>query len=595
VVVSGDPTVPGEGGLLFLEKGEVVLTGQFWDVVVELNVTELHEGIAGLRAQTGEVGRSAYTVGKNTGSDLLQVELATVLQLEDQLKEHSQDMLDMLPHRDRPRRGLFDAGGRLIKVIFGNPDDLDLERIEENVGLLQSRTGTLLHVQKEQLSITRALNTQLGETQKRMASLVKSLHEEVREYGRDISRLKQKVNSIEQALETYVKFSSTLRNLEIMVLKAVVELENLRQALELCAQGKLSSHLISPREMSGIFRRVREMLPSGVELLAGDRLVDMHIYREVAEVHAIAAQDVIRVIVRVPLKSTNNHFALFRVEEIPARGEGVRLPIRTQRETEYFLVDPQREHYVLASEGDIAHCQGTTIRVCPAQRVITKRNLPSCTSAVFFREFELAQQLCERKVITDGGRPLWFWDDNRDIWIFSVPQATRLTRHCRGSTPAEEMQLEGEGELSPGSFCQLRTPYQVLPSTGQGLTTLKLEKAVVRVQRPPLVSVEEADRVAQVAKERPAEDSSPAWVEDDGSMQEREVRLSQLLQESQNLQDLQKTRDHWRWGLGGSGVFLGILALGVVGAMCWCRRRPSTDQPVTLPQTPAVVFVPTGE
>jgi len=81
----------------------------------------------------------------------------------------------------------------------------------------------------------------------------------------------------------------------------------------------LSASLINPTILLNILKNVSLQLPSGYELIAEIRAENIHLYYELVKVSVAATPHCIKLIIGVPLKSTNRHFTLYKVFTLPER------------------------------------------------------------------------------------------------------------------------------------------------------------------------------------------------------------------------------------------------------------------------------------
>jgi len=94
------------------------------------------------------------------------------------------------------------------------------------------------------------------------------------------------------------------------------QLDDLFDAVQCAIHGKLPIKL-QAYNVTNILRNITLHLPEGYELMVGTRTENVHIYYELAKVSLVANAHSIKLIVSVPLKTTNSYFDLYRIVILP--------------------------------------------------------------------------------------------------------------------------------------------------------------------------------------------------------------------------------------------------------------------------------------
>jgi len=83
--------------------------------------------------------------------------------------------------------------------------------------------------------------------------------------------------------------------------------------------GKLPINLLNPVTLHNILKNVSSQLPEGYELIAWNKIENVHLYYELIKVAIFGDAHHAKLILQVPLSSTNYRFVLFRVIALPTR------------------------------------------------------------------------------------------------------------------------------------------------------------------------------------------------------------------------------------------------------------------------------------
>jgi hypothetical protein len=106
---------------------------------------------------------------------------------------------------------------------------------------------------------------------------------------------------------------------ELAVLQLTQQLDELMDAIQYIIMGKLPVNLINPITLQNILKNVSLHLSENYELIAGARKENIHLYYDLITVAAIGDAHHIKIILNVPLKTTNCYFVLYKILALPTR------------------------------------------------------------------------------------------------------------------------------------------------------------------------------------------------------------------------------------------------------------------------------------
>jgi len=121
--------------VVFVKHKDVVLTSDYWRIVVNFDLSPYEDATIILREdlfRVKEIGKRSTQIG-----ELRQLE--TILaSLENKLR----DLKEFLPKVDRGR-GLINAGGSILKVLFGTATVMDLAELHNATDVMQRKEDTI--------------------------------------------------------------------------------------------------------------------------------------------------------------------------------------------------------------------------------------------------------------------------------------------------------------------------------------------------------------------------------------------------------------------------------------------------------------------
>jgi hypothetical protein len=128
---------PLNHSVLFVKHKDVVLTSDYWRIVVNFDLSAYEDATTILREdlfRVKEIAKRSTQIG-----ELRQLE--TILaSMENKLR----DLRDFLNKVDR-RRGLINAGGSILKVLFGTATVMDLAELHDAIEEMQRKEDTIVH------------------------------------------------------------------------------------------------------------------------------------------------------------------------------------------------------------------------------------------------------------------------------------------------------------------------------------------------------------------------------------------------------------------------------------------------------------------
>ncbi|KAG8300036.1 hypothetical protein J6590_085997 [Homalodisca vitripennis] len=169
-------------GVIFEGGRDVLLTDSHWRVTLQYNLTQIEEESRNL----------------------------SILQSVSEYLNEIDDLIKLLPQR-RGKRGLVDAGGHVLKFLFGTLENSDLEIIDGKMDYLYNTNEKIVHQAKEQLS----------------------------------SALSDTKETVSSARRKITKF---------------------HQAIESLAAGKVDSNLLTPHEYLRILKEIEKVIPPTTKL-----------------------------------------------------------------------------------------------------------------------------------------------------------------------------------------------------------------------------------------------------------------------------------------------------------------------------------------
>jgi hypothetical protein len=297
-----------------------------------------------------------------------------------------------------------------------------------------------------------------------------------------------------------MKYSAAIREIEMAILDLRFSITQLYESLDVTSNGKLSSVLINPYNLSEILQQVSLQLPAGLSMLTGLTREDMYVYYAIATVHAVATSNNIRLFVEIPLKAADRYFELYQVHSLLFFYESIGRFIMIDEEFTYFAVAESGQFFAVMPPYMLAKCIQDLYTVCPADMMLQTTVEPTCLIALFLGKTDVALTKCKRLILNEPIEPVWIRSRDFSYWIYSLSTPQRVTVQCQeiGSPPNPERNqqliLRGTGILPNSSSCYIHSEnFKLLPHS-MGRTTINLNNAhIVLPSIEDILNFDEAD------------------------------------------------------------------------------------------------------
>lgn len=478
-------------GVWFEYKGEMLVTGEKWTIVVEVNLTETRREIAELRGRTEDTAFLLTQAAEKLPSLGVQIKvLQRIMSMEDELMEIVQTLSDL--YYGRSRRGLINLGGKILHVLFGVAENEDLEQVQHSEDLTKMKTASLIHIEEEHLTVTRELSRKAERNHQELGRVSQEVYENITSLMNHFLTTNRKTAELDNLLHVYMNTSTALEELELATFKALLDLRKIVQCLNDAANDKLSMNLISPLELRKILLKVRSSLPSGLELVFGTDISTVLKFYQLIKTCAVTSGEVIKILLTVPLSSIGRRFDMFQALALPVKNFHTNVTVRYQLDSSILLFSKDRDRYSTLQEAMLDQCnQVGSLTLCPAFSPLYARHEPSCLSSLFLGEVRLAQQHCTRLVLTKDPPDAWVWRQSDNSWIYSLSAERRFVSQCKAAdqTTVEELTLHGTGVMQAIKGCTLSHPsYQIPAPTSLGGRT-KVRLRPVAIDLPAALSL----------------------------------------------------------------------------------------------------------
>ena len=234
-----------------------------------------------------------------------------------------------------------------LKYLFGTADAKDVKRLTKVCDDLHEFKTKTIHAAEQQLTYIRTLDEVTKQNATNTVELTRALRDSIRNVSLKLNRVEADLLDSQEAISEQVKYSAAIREIEMAILDLRFSIMQMQESLDVTSNGKLSSALINPYNLSEILQQVSLQLPAGLCMLTGLTIEDMYVYCTIATVHAVATSKSIRLFVDIPLKAADRYFELYQVHSLPL----------FHKEIGKFMIDEAFTHLAVAESSSLHRYQ----------------------------------------------------------------------------------------------------------------------------------------------------------------------------------------------------------------------------------------------
>lgn len=567
-----------------MKEEDILLTGDKWTIVLTLSVAECEGMIAELYVKLSDIeDRLIPALNELSSSFPTAVHGSEVIALRavlDSFAAQLKTFRRLLPTERRQKRGLINVGGTILKTLFGTMDSDDLERINSAVTELEKQTHNIIHAQDEQLTVIKKLNDRVSINSISIANLTHIVN-------RMVNMIESK--SIESTME-WILMDNTLaryfRFMDFIIDRAQRELDQLQESIDVTALGRLSHVLVTPSNLTQILKDITMQLPRDISLITVPTLDTIHVYYEIARVHAVATETGIRIFVEIPLKSTDRYFQLFKLQNLPYFNKRLNQFVTIEGTYSHIAVSEDKQFYVLYTLEDKLACTTVGRTVCPPTTPVYSKRTPSCEMALFLNDTDLVQSECKWTVIQPNFKPILHKSPNMNFWIYSVSSRTKVTQQCaqglNSETVVTDFVIQGTGILENKGHCYIHSDlFKLLPDTNR-YTEVAIDYGKIII--PTIKDAWVNSKVTMESHDDLSTQENLKTILATSYQNAKSTPLDELARAVHKIHEDENTKKTWSIGIGTILVLIGIcvilycwrtLFLRWMSSTCGCRTwRP---------------------
>ena len=327
-------------------------------LVTFLNISALdtnHNDIVAFHKQL-ELFCKRYSLVHQSTADLsscerLKSSTTSIFHQIEQVKGEILGSLDSNYQSTRVRRGLFNAVGRVSKVLFGVCSDEDAEFLNSKISELSNARTDTLNILEAQTRIVRATVTDINSTlitiskeRKNMGDLITNLREKL---GKSLSTISE--------LDAREMLREQVTGISLLLTQQAFGVQKLLQIVNSAIHGQAHPSLMTHQQYVEHLREIQLTLPIGSNLPFPLEKFSITKLIQVTQVSVLLASNALIFIQRIPLISSNLYKG-YRLIPFPVRQQGQTYSILTSVPS-VLALSSNREYFIPLTESQLGNCK----------------------------------------------------------------------------------------------------------------------------------------------------------------------------------------------------------------------------------------------
>lgn len=365
--------------------------------------------------------------------------------------------------------GVFDF------LFGGNSNSATIEQIKQNLAILEQNQGILADGLEDQLKLINNQNVQISQNR----IVVNSLN-------RELIQLNNSLNGLAESMKV-LTFS---RNFILAMLQTRHQLDTLRDGLHNLQSDlnrindymhgltthKVTPNLIPPTDLRQILDEAKDQLKANPKLMLPDSQgIAIWKYYQFLKINAFVYDDIIIIILTLPLVDKDLQFDLFRAHNLPLLQPNMKKLFQYDLDTSYVAVRKDGNYLTLPNEEDILTCHISAGHFCNLNTPLYPvKTTTFCIYHLLVNDLEKINKFCTVSVldyVQDVAINL-----GENTWALSTLNPTNL--HVTCLTNSYEIPIYANLQLVElGNSCQAYNPNLILPS-GNAIRTTRNQSMI---------------------------------------------------------------------------------------------------------------------
>lgn len=487
------------------------------------------------------------------------------------IEQHKETLEYLVGHnstKNRYKRGLVNAIGRVSKLIFGTLDDEDADYYNSRISQFTKNEQNLAQIIREQSHVIQTTISNFNST-------ISNLNNNEKVLKGNLDKLIEYVNK-ESANLTILE-TQTILNEHFSVFNMIYsQYRQENQAILDCVisaqAGQLHPYIMSPQKLISELQKISTYKQVNFPIMP--TLENAHELIKVISLDAFYKSDNLVFVLSIPLVEILE-FNIYKLTPlpVPSRKNDFKY-VFIQPHAKYLAINDVKQRYITFNDVQYAKCikMNSELFICRQEQPINFVHHAEVCEVKLFHAVDTVPNNCDKRSI-QLKQGVWHRLELVNVWIYVLPFNQKITINCNENV--ETVLIEGTGSLYLSENCKAFTETTLLtPRKGYEQTTSKLDS----IQFIPNVNIAIDCCEEENEKQKKKED---ILFHSDNNFRTFNLHLDDLHVASKKLEELDENLDSINWLpttlVSGSGIltylFLICLIICIIFCCCFCCPR----------------------
>lgn len=438
-------------GLYFDQLLDVKFTNDNWNVITFIDLSHIQPHLESVEFLFDKVAKYCDSASSSqVKTDCLNSLNSLKLQHSNNIKKFSSiSYLVQVNEMKRHKRGLIDAGGSLLKTVFGTLDSDDAHKFTNAINKVQSDEKQLTILMRDNIHVIKSTISTFNNTMSKVKE--------------NENRLNQNLNKIESAFNKLINTNDKLEikshlvllltSLESIIITLSFDIDDINNAILFSKINVLHPTVLSPMQLYKELELHANQLPRHAELPILLTLQNVNEIINISDIVCYYHDSKLIIVLKIPLV-LSQVYNLF--QNIP-------LPISFDNKTPdtYILIAPSKQYLAITIDRlfysqfeSVSECKVIKNQcfVCALNNVYSTIANPTCESILLTDVVDKLPKSCQTRILR-GSIDL-FQKISNNRWIFVQSEPSKGHIMCNDEMRDHVEILLGTGILHLPKSCK---------------------------------------------------------------------------------------------------------------------------------------------
>lgn len=348
----------------------------------------------------------------------------------------------------RKRRGLLNAGSKILKWLVGTPDSDDSEFYTNSINSLIDDRKTTHLMMKDQIKILSDTMNTLNKTLETIQDAEQELNANINSFNKFINKSSAAINenSLEIEILDHLLLIKQINDINIR------QLQSYSMTLTLIRHGIIDYNIINPTTLYNELKQITSLsLPIKIEP------ENIEYYYQIMDVKAFIKESTLVILIKIPIAQISE-YNLFQVFPLPTPHKNSSQISYITIDYPYLLSSRSKSQFALLKQLDKC-IRLNDLYICKHIDTMERRSTDICELEMFDLENQIIPKSC--KTTTIIAQPEIWQQVSENQWLFILSKLTKGTLLCNTGADQEQV-LNGMGLLKITGDCRFITNNIIL-------------------------------------------------------------------------------------------------------------------------------------